>query len=362
MKYVAWILISQFFIFAYAENKNTGRLLNFIDEVIGNQVDEQTFRSQFKIRKELYLSLEKKVTTWQKNKLPYQQLSIEQKQAYKTYLVLASSRYFWEDQSAKEVMAFRLELATLLKKFDDASIPEFINLDQRINFKFRLAPPFQKGQGASYYPSTQTIELNLHDKKLKPLGLLDSYIHEAYHAIKPASLKQLDQVWWFEGETEYKTEQVMQRLDFKRSWDDVQYPVLTVYYALKIEEPNLVNRLIPNEQALSSKEQKKIEELLTNWGWKEDNGSRISLDRYLLDGHWRADKLYEMYTKDSDFFMELFRARILVAFHFHELNYEDLNKSSLEAVGVNLQGLIRHVVSYANEPKLSWPRYQSRLD
>jgi len=161
---------------------------------------------------------------------------------------------------------------------------------------------------ALYVPATRTIYLNLN--RLANAGLpafIDTVEHELWHHLVPVIPGGSRNVWW-EGFNEALTESWRARLETAAGGlkalndESVEYPVQTAFASLLLASdrarvlayltaadsgvPGVSASALPllaAAERVTASEERRIAAILTDWGWKEDDGSRVSVSYLLRD-------------------------------------------------------------------------------
>ena len=240
-----------------------------------------------------------------------------------------------------------------------------LRLDHDIDFRIRYYnkdPDFETG--ALYYPDQNRIDLNLNLMIDSPTEFANSFEHEFWHHLVSPQLQGLESGnFWIEGFTECISEIWSGHLNYKKtksspSHGTIYYPVqtafaslylgvsrnLTISYLLAIiDQDEFLNRFVtskvPNHENenltlknaeasnhsdpsfrkilaslfrnstnITASRQAKIEKILDSWGWREDDGSDVKINRFVRDGKLDGQSLSRSFFSEKQFATDVIRA------------------------------------------------------
>ena len=238
--------------------------------------------------------------------------------------------------------------------------------------------------GSMYFPPSNLVLLNLDILCEAPEELTDSLEHELWHHLLPIPPGKgfADNLWW-EGFNEAISETwaaaLRQGEGAGREWSrTVEYPVDTAlaclflgtdragalrYVAgvdsaetlaagLAIRGP-LGERLagiIRDPAALDDARRERIEQLLHDWRWKEDDGSRIRIARLMANGRLDRSAVETAFVQRRKFLMDTIQALAVVS-----LQDIAADRAAHEAAGSlplppHLRRNVKAVFDYCREP------------
>ncbi|MCJ8328630.1 MAG: hypothetical protein HRT89_10870 [Lentisphaeria bacterium] len=294
--------------------------------------------------------------------------------------------------SAKKRLKFCKEIAAhykLVNKTFDASIKNLTNdaevrklfkkrLKQTLHFRFRYFQRSQTSQTAAvYFPALQVIAINL-DIAYKNTGnFIDSFAHEFWHHLLPVSESRLAESFFIEGQTELLADEWNNSFKGVKP-GTIEYPLQTAWVSLlySIEKEkylrylcsiipkktlanieykdgfsNHVISVFKNSQLCPPKKKQRLEELLANWGWKEDDKSPLKLDVHLEKGLFSKEKMLRLFKRKRQLYMDL--ANAIAVINLQDLHAKFTKDEILERLKVNngLKANMSKLLDYCKNPK-----------
>jgi hypothetical protein len=202
--------------------------------------------------------------------------------------------------------------------------------------------------GAVYQPATATMYINLNHAAAWPEEFVDAFEHELWHHLLPLiELPRIVHQPWVEGYTEAVAELWSEALhrrfppSYRHAGSSIEYPVQVAWVTLPLladrvgtlryltgqlahadwlarlavapaPGPALVPLLPPPPEPIPPAVQARLAELLRQWGWREDDGSAMTLDRFLADGALSPTALAAEMQTDRTFVLDLITALSVV--------------------------------------------------
>ena len=262
-----------------------------------------------------------------------------------------------------------------------------LRLNHDIEFKIRYYnrdPDFEPG--ALYYPDHSRIDLNLNVLIESKGEFINSFEHELWHHLISPQFQGLESGnFWIEGFTECVSEIWGGFLRDKtsrrfHSSGTIYYPVqtafaslflgisrsLTISYLLAIiDQDEFLNRLVTsdftkqvnenfppkksmeeslnenkkfieilisilqNSKKMTENKQAKIERLLNDWGWREDDGSNLRINRFIKDGRFDNQLVTRSFFLEKQFITDIIRALTIVNLSnlFHKFPDQSIYKN-----------------------------------
>lgn len=258
------------------------------------------------------------------------------------------------------------------------------------------------GYAAVYTPKTQTMLLNLNLAQSRPAEFIDAFEHELWHHLIPVRIPDdmTNNLWWegfAETVAELWSEEVHERMPRARiaRSSSIEYPVQVAFCALYLGMERQLTfeylcglrdaadfsrafaagtyppaaggcRAMPDSQvppvrrilgdiiskpaAIDSEKRHRIEKLLSDWGWKEDDGSRISIGKYIANGDFEATELGFAFRLKKQLLFDLIQAVTVV-------NLQDLTAAvptrcivGMLVLPQHLTANVRDVCHYVRNP------------
>ena len=260
--------------------------------------------------------------------------------------------------------------------------------------------------GALYLPNEPAIYINLNELIRSGPDFIDSVEHEMWHHLLPPRNDSGDfATLWFEGFTETVSEIWSSKLHQNVPADQtgvqpsktIQYPVQTAFVSLffglenqsalnffsgflsaqdfaaefRINSGNIkVNRyttkrnknaydsdlrkclmqVVLSMNTISKHDQLKIEKILSNWGWREDNGKPVTVSRYLDDGVLSNRLINKAYRYERQLFLDFIQAMTIVQLQKIQKSVS-ISKAAREfQLPDHLIKNIKKVAGYVNNP------------
>ncbi len=298
-------------------------------------------------------------------------------------LSYAQRRRFLKEVDAYAERLARDFAAATRRLFVGAAARKFLRrrLQQRLTFKLRYYGR-QHGRtiAAMYLPRTQEVLINLDRMRAAPAAFFDSFEHELWHHLLPPDLARPGKNPWFEGFNEGLTECWAAGFYQGRqpaAGRTVEYPIITAWaslaialdrdatvtwlagvtasreYLARLRQQGALGRhlagVLAGPARVTPAQRKRMETILTHWGWKEDDRSPISLGRYLVDDVLREDLLRREFRRQKDFFDDLIRVKTIV--HLQDLKAAltvDVRHLKLPS---NLAFNLKRVLKYVDQPE-----------
>jgi hypothetical protein len=240
-----------------------------------------------------------------------------------------------------------------------------------------------------YLPDPNTMFLNLDFLAKKPEEFLDAFEHELWHHIIPVpdGLKIGNNIWW-EGINELLSESFAYELEIRSNTlpDDladrsIEYPVQTALMSLflaanrtatlefaissisraqlaeklrtlQIAKFAILGKALDNAYHVSSEKKERLENLLTEWGWKEDDGEPVDI-AYLLDenGNLAAEIINREFHSNRRFLMDVIQAVTVVAIQDLQTTSSDREIANFaKTLPPHLQRNLKRVLEYCHDP------------
>ncbi len=261
--------------------------------------------------------------------------------------------------------------------------------------------------GAVYLPKVPMIYFNLNEMIRSGPDFIDSFEHELWHHLLPPRDKSGDFITlWFEGFTETVSEIWSESLNKNDELagntlllpaKTIQYPIQTAFVSLffgidkrlalsyfsgAMSIENLRSFLCFNEsefdpsrstqssaslkyattmrerfcealltaKTISRFDQNKIEKILSDWGWKEDDGKNISISRYLDDELISDKSVNTAYRREKQFFLDFVQALTIVQLQKIRKDVPIRKMVGMLQLPGHLIKNIKKVVNYVNYP------------
>ena len=194
---------------------------------------------------------------------------------------------------------------------------------------------------ATYHPRSHNIYMNLNYMISYPAQFVDSLEHELWHHLLPIVDREnvVDNIWW-EGFNESTCElwstALYDRIERPavRPSDSIEYPVQTAFASLffDVDQRRTLEFLAATidigqfREALADSElgtalvelmqephfardgQKRVTDMLSNWGWKEDDGSLIDISKYVDGDRLKRRTMAAAFLYDKEMFVDLIQA------------------------------------------------------
>ena len=194
---------------------------------------------------------------------------------------------------------------------------------------------------AMYHPRSHNIYLNLNYMISYPAQFIDSLEHELWHHLLPIVDREnvVDNIWWEgfnEATCELWTAALYDRIERPAVGpsDSIEYPVQTAFASLfldvdrrrtleflaaAIDAGQFRDALADNELGTALVElmqephfardgQKRVTDMLSDWGWKEDDGSLIDISKYVDGDHLERRAMSGAFLYDKEMFVDLIQA------------------------------------------------------
>ena len=268
-------------------------------------------------------------------------------------------------------------------------------LTPRLNVQSRyFGREHQATVGALYLPATQTLYLNLNLLARDPAALVDGVEHELWHVLLPGLTPAAvaDNLAW-EGYTEALATW------WGSAWraragvpapppgqESIEYPVPVAWCGLVLATdrraalewlagltapadfaarlrahpgpvpPRLADQFAQS-LALPAARRQRLETLLHDWGWKEDDGSRFTLAKFVSGERLNAAALNQAFRADRLLLLDLIEAQGVVA--LQDLRAQPAEAEVLRAAAPLPPPLQRHVAAvlrYVREPQFQFGR------
>jgi len=247
-------------------------------------------------------------------------------------------------------------MATVLgAESDPVSVAVRAHLVRRMGVPVNLEPRFFGRRGTTaivslYFPPTGTIYLDFNRLAAGPRKLIDGLEHEVWHHLLPLADEAPASVnLWWEGFTEalseiwggILTESLPRAYQGHRC---VAYPVQTAYVTLflscdrsasvafaggvlpaselagrlracngpKTVLGSTLGRQIGEMLTMPPARQARVEKLLHDWRWREDDGGRISVGCMISEGAFEAGVIDREFRRNRRFLMDVIQALTVV--------------------------------------------------
>lgn len=241
--------------------------------------------------------------------------------------------------------------------------------------------------GSLYVPSLRTIFLNLDQLARSPETFVDSFEHELWHHLLPIvePRRISDNLWW-EGFTEALAEcwaEPLHRRSGRRERGEtgVEYPVQTAFASLYLGSARrlalrylagvdgreeflaglaasrggvagpVLARAWRRPLAVDPPRRARLETLLGQWGWKEDDGASFSLAARLGPDGLDPDGLDRAFATEKEFLRDLIQALSVTTL-------QDLSKAIGEEqvlatleLPPHLLANLKKVLAYVSDPR-----------
>ena len=240
-----------------------------------------------------------------------------------------------------------------------------------------------------YLPDRNAMVLNLDFLAENPEEFFDAFEHELWHHIIPVpeELKIAGNIWW-EGIDELLSESFAYELEIRSNTlpDDladrsIEYPIQTALMSLllsanrtatlefatnSISQTQVAQKLRSSQIAKSANlgnvlsdayhvtaaKKKRLERILTKWGWKEDDGEPVNI-AYLLDENKKlsAEIINREFQSNRRFLMDVIQAVTVVAIQDLQCEFNDQELADIaKPLPPHLQRNLKRVLEYCHDP------------
>ena len=245
---------------------------------------------------------------------------------------------------------FAASLTAVFQVAEPKHLPPIVRSQMQIRLRVRpRALPRERGHliAAIYLPQHRLILFNPDQAAEDPAGFLDTFEHELWHHLLPGldDLANDANLWW-EGFNEAVSEIWSAEFHARASGighlhsSSVEYPSQAAFASLllglcrtstlrfltgEIGEDEFLAGLTGRgargaalAQAYGQRDflpparRERVESVLTEWGWREDDGSRISLEYLLVDHRLDRNILQYEFHRNREFLMHFIQALTIV--------------------------------------------------
>ena len=256
-------------------------------------------------------------------------------------------------------------------------------------------PSYHHSIAAIYSPAQAQIYLNLNKLALQPYELVDTIEHELWHHLLPVDLENIGDNLWWEGFTEaiaetwsfYYRQQCERRRH--RPMGAIEYPIQTAFCSLFIalDSPGTLSYLSQTRNAkqfaqrlrngsdhirlrrylamhllspntISKTHKKRIETLLKNWGWKEDDGTALMIDRFIFQDKLDAKKVTAAFRQEKQLLMDLIEALTVLILQDIVNNISQTKLRGRFTLPSQLETNLNTVLDYIRNPYHQFSNYR----
>lgn len=278
---------------------------------------------------------------------------------------------------------------------DNATRDVLIHRLQRpVSFELRFFNREQyKSVGAYYVPESTTIFVNLDVFTESPAELIDAVEHELWHhLLPPPGDDRLGDNWWWEGFTEAIAERwsdALQPVVAPKRWSpsrSVEYPVETAFASCYLglaptatvsylsgvlsraefadslrghaagngdagDLSMLLADIYARAPEMGSEKQAKIEQILTDWGWKEDDGARVRIGRMVAGGTLSDAAMTAAFRDDQQLFLDVVQALTIVQMQELQIKVSSATIMATLDLPPSLRENLKRVLTYVRDPR-----------